>query len=322
MAEQNQKNIEDLLFDLYYSESHPSAYSTCERLYSYIKKNTNLKVKKEFVLQWLIKQKAYTLHRDRVTRFQRCNYNISNIDDLWEMDLIDVQSISRKNRGYRFILAVIDCFSKYAWCIPIKRKTPKEIISAFNVIFSSTTRRPMVLQSDKGREFNNSALKQFLASRDITFHTTKDPVIKASICERFIRTIKAIIYKYFTHTNDTKYFHVLDMFVSNYNNRKHSTIGMAPANVCDNNVLEVWLNIQKRRKPTNRKNKYRIAELVRVSNPKTIFEKGYKPKWSDEIFTIDKCIWKSPVVYRLRDSNGKLIDGNFYEKELQRVNIS
>lgn len=322
MGEQNQKNIEDLLFELYYSSSNPAAYSSCERLYSHIKKCTNLKVKKEFVRKWLSEQLTYTLHRDRVTRFQRCSYNISNIDDLWEMDLIDVQSISRKNRGYRFILAVIDCFSKYAWCIPIKRKTPKEIISAFNIIFSSTIRRPMVLQSDKGREFNNSSLKQFLAAHNIAFNTTKDPVIKAAICERFIRTIKAKIYKYFTYTNDTKYSHVLDMLVSGYNNRKHSTIGMSPANVCEDNVLEVWQNIQKRKKTIDKKNTFHIGESVRVSNPKTIFEKGYKPKWSDEIFTIDKCIWKSPVVYRLRDSNKKSIDGNFYEKELQRVNIS
>lgn len=316
----SEKNLESLLFKLYYSPSDPTAFSNCKRLHSYIKNHTKHDISKHVIQKWLSNQTTYTLHKDRITKFLRCSYNISNIDDLWEIDLIDVQSISRKNRGFKFILAVIDCFSKYAWCLPIKRKTPKEIIGAFSTLFSLTERRPMVIQSDKGREFNNTALKKFLAQYDISYHTTRDPVTKAAICERFIRTIKGIIYKYFTYTKDSRYVDVLDSLVSVYNKRKHSTIGMPPIEVSESNVLKVWKHMQKRKKTSLKKCIYHIGDIVRVSNPKTLFEKGYKPKWSTELFTIDKCILKSPVVYRLRDSDGSLIKGNFYEQELQIVN--
>lgn len=318
----SEKNIENLLSKLYYSSTEPTAFSNCSRLHAYIKNHTAHDINKHVIRKWLSNQSTYTLHKDRTTHFQRCSYNISNIDDLWEIDLIDTQSLSRKNRGFKFILAVIDCFSKYAWCLPIKRKTPKEVINAFSTLFSSTPRRPMVIQSDKGREFNNTAVKKFLAQHDISYNTTRDPVTKAAICERFIRTIKAIIYKYFTYTKDSKYVDILGLLVAVYNKRKHSAIGMPPAEVSDSNVLKVWQHMQKRKKTSSKRYIYKVGETVRVSNPKTLFEKGYKPKWSTELFTIDKCVWKSPVVYRLRDSDGSLIKGNFYEQELQIVNIS
>lgn len=321
MNNKSDQKIEDLLFELYYSPSKSPAFSNCKTLHTYIKNHTKQDVSKQLIQKWLSKQPTYTLHKERITKFQRCSYNICNIDDLWEIDLIDVQSISRKNRGFKYILAVIDCFSKYAWCLPIKRKTPKEIIDAFNTLFSSTTRRPLVIQSDKGREFNNAAVKKYLTQHEISYNTTRDPVTKAAICERFIRTIKAIIYKYFTYTKDTKYVDVLDLLLSVYNNRRHSAIGMSPVEVSETNVLKVWLYMQKRKKKSPRRRTYTVGDTVRVSNPKTVFEKGYKPKWSTEFFTIDKCIWKLPVVYRLRDSDGSLIKGNFYEQELQLVDI-
>lgn len=85
-------------------------------------------ISKKQVAEWLSRQNTYTLHKDRRTKFARNHYIVTNIDDLWEMDLIDMQKFSRNNKGAKNILAVIDCFSKYAWCIPIKRKTPDEII--------------------------------------------------------------------------------------------------------------------------------------------------------------------------------------------------
>lgn len=314
------KNIEDLLFELYYSTNEPTAYSSCERLYKYIKNNTKFRVKKDFIKNWLNTQRTYSLHKNRVLRFNRAAYNITNIDDLWEIDLIDVQQISRQNRGFKYILAVIDCFSKFAWCIPIKRKTPKEVINAFNEIFTSTIRRPITIQSDKGKEFDNSQFRSFLTELNISYRTTRDPVTKAAICERFIRTIKSLMYKYFTFLKSNKYVEVLNSLLYVYNNRKHSSIGMAPNDVDEKNILTVWNNLQKRKKSNVKKIKYRIGDTVRISNQKSIFDKGYKPKWSEEIFTVHKCILKSPPVYRLRDSTGALINGNFYEAEIQKFN--
>lgn len=321
MTNKSQLDIEKFLFNLYYTPNTPAALSSINTFHTYIKNNYDIDITKIFLEKWLAKQNTYTLHKNRQIRFNRCSYNLTNIDDLWEMDLMDFQKISRKNMGFKYILAVIDCFSKHAWCIPIKSKTPKEVIGAFEKIFSSTHRRPITIQSDKGREFDNRAVRKFFKSCDIAFQTTIDPVTKASICERFIRTIKTIIYKYFTFNDSEKYVDVLDGVLCMYNNRKHSSIGMPPSEVNEKNVLQVWRNLEKRKTKSLKKRKYSIGDTVRVSNPKTVFEKGYKTKWSKEIFTIDDYILKSPVVYRLRDSTGAVIRGNFYECEIQKVDV-
>lgn len=308
-----------ILFDSYYNLKSPVAFSTSRRISNYIKQK-DIKIKKSEIDTWLSTQQTHTLHKDRRLKFSRCQYNINNIDDLWEIDLIDMQHISRKNSGFKYILAVIDCFSKFAWCIPIKRKTPTEVITAVKKLFLSTKRRPVCIQSDKGREFDNKAFKSYLAHSDIIYKTTKDPVTKAAICERFIRTIKSIIYKYFTISDSNKYVDVLDSILHIYNTRTHSTIGLAPCDVNEKDVLNIWLFTQRKRCVNkNIKHKCRVGDLVRVSNPKKVFDKGYKQKWSLETFTVKKCIMKEPPVYRLQDSDNVMIKGDFYENEIQKT---
>lgn len=91
----------------------------------------------------------------------------------------------------------------------VQAETPKEIIGAFDILFATTFRVPVEIQSDKGKEFDNKAVKKYLTEKEISLQTTRDPATKAAICERFIRTIKGIIFKYFTHTNSTKYIDVI-----------------------------------------------------------------------------------------------------------------
>lgn len=320
----DKQSLESILFNIYYNPNSTAAFSTPERLFKYVRQNYEVNVSKSQILEWMRKQRTFTLHKDRRTKFSRNHYIITNIDDLWEMDLIDMQKFSRNNKSCKYILAVIDCFSKFAWCVPIKRKTPDEIIKAFDCIFANTTRRPIKIQSDKGREFVNRNVKKYFECRDINFFTTRDPATKAAICERFIRTIKGIIYKYFTHTNCTRYYEVLDSLVFLYNNRVHSTIGTTPASVNETNILDVWKHTQKKQqnirdKRDRREPKLHVGDIVKVSNTKSIFDKGYKPKWSDETFSIVKVLMRRPVVYHIKDNSGSVIKGNFYESELQKI---
>jgi Integrase core domain len=321
MFKENENNLDSILFEVYYSPNSPGAYSTGERLYKFIKQNYAIHVTRKKVNEWLQSQHTHTIHRNRRIRFKRNHYNITNIDDLWEMDLIDIQNFSRQNKGNKYILAVIDCFSRFAWCIPIKKKTPSEIIRAFDILFSGTSRRPIKLQSDKGKEFDNRSVKKYLLEKDITFQTTRDPTTKAAICERFIRTIKGIIFKYFTHIKSKKYVDVIDGLTFIYNNRIHSSIGMQPAEVNESNVLKVWSHMQKKREKSAKKKKAKLAvgDYVRIANPKVTFEKGYTPKWSEEVFSIDRVLRRIPVVYNIKDSDGNTINANFYENELQKI---
>lgn len=184
-------------------------------------------------------------------------------------------------------------------------------------------RRPIYIQSDKGREFDNRIVKEYFKKMGIQYKTTKDPVTKAAICERFIRTIKSIIYKYFTYFDTSSYVDVIESILCVYNSRKHSTIGMSPNDVNEKNVLNVWkfMNKHKTERSFEQKAKYKVGDFVRVANPKKVFEKGYKPKWSTEIFTVEKCINRSPTIFRLKDCDGECINGNFYAEEIQKVSI-
>lgn len=315
----NQKESK-VLNDFFYNFNNPSAFSSGQRLFEHLTQNGH-KIKKKDINDWLRKQETYTLHRDRHLNFKRRSYNISNIDDLWEIDLMDMQQISRTNKGFKYILAVIDCFSKFAWCIAIKRKIPSEVVNAFKHIFSHTKRRPVCIQSDKGREFDNRTFKTYLSEQNIKFQTTKDPSTKAAICERFIRTIKSIIFKYFTHINTNRYIDVLDGILHIYNNRKHSAIGTAPSMVNDENVLKIWRFMKEKKTPRRNHQLPRcdVGDTVRVANPKKVFDKGYRQKWSKEKFRITKRMMSAPITYRICDMDNVQIDGNFYESEIQKI---
>lgn len=316
-------NIDDKLTEIYYKFPDPTSISNIDVLYKEAKKN-NLNVSRAKITDWLKKQEVYTLHKQRRVKFPRLKYNITNIDDLWQIDLMDMNNISRYNKNFRYILAVIDSFSKFGWCVPIKTKTSVNVIEAFNKIFKKTHRKPLNICSDQGREFVSNKFKKYLKERSINFYTINDPATKASICERFIRTIKSLMYKYFTHAHTKKYIDVIDVLVEIYNNRFHRTIRMKPNEVNESNILKVWKNMNE---TTSRVKsifnekvvKFPVGTFVRISNPKHIFEKGYEQLWSKEIFSVAKVILSHPHTYKLVDSDGEEITSLFYEDELQEV---
>lgn len=307
------------LKSLYYDPTKPIAFSSVKTLANFLKKR-NITTEPENSALWLQGQKSYTLHKPRRVRFPRNKFNLANIGDFWQADLMDMQKLSRKNKGYKYILAVIDCFSKFGWCIPIKQKQPSEIIRGFEIIFKKSECKPRSLHTDKGREFVNKPFQKFLENNNINFYKASDPVTKAAICERYIRTMKSLIYKYFTYTGTECYCEILESLVVLYNNRWHRSIGMAPAEVNERNILKVWERLNK----CNNKKRLPLLkcnDFVRLAKPKEIFDKGYKPVWTQEIFTIKEVIPHSQPVYRIQDLEANDIRGTFYEPELQKVTL-
>jgi hypothetical protein len=143
--------------------------------------------------------------------------------------------------------------------------------------------------------------------------------MKAALVERFIRTLKEKMYKYFTAENTYRYIDVLDDLVHSYNHTIHSTIKMTPANVNDSNVNQVWQTLYGNKTKNKSKCKLHPGDYVRVSKYKHKLEKGYLPKWSREIFIVDQCVKSTPVTYKIKDWNGDSIKGIFYSQELQKV---
>lgn len=313
--------IDQRLSRIYYNLSDAAALSGYAQLLKEVKRR-GLNINKNYVKNWLNKQEVYTLHKQRRVRFPRLKYHSMNIDDVWSIDLMDMQNVSGYNYKQRYILAVIDNFSRFAWCIPMKDKTADSVLKAFGKLFKKTKRRPLNIVSDQGKEFISKRSKTFLQKHSINFYTANDPATKASICERFIRSIKSIIYRFFTHYNTKRYVKVLDQLVNIYNAREHRSIGRAPKDVNENNVLSVWEHMNRGMNKNifnERKPKFTVGTLVRISNPKHSFEKGYTKKWSNEVFLVQKVILSYPHTYRISAIDGTVIKSLFYGEELQKI---
>lgn len=207
---------------------------------------------------------------------------------------------------------------------PLTQKTAEAVIEGFKKIFKKTDHRPIRIQSDSGGEFSGAKFKKFLKDNGIIYNSTRNPDTKASICERAIRTLKGRIFKYFTHTDNLKFIDKLDDFVEAYNKSYHRTIKMAPADVNERNILQVYKNTKKsqltrKRKKRKPRPRLKVGDYVRISKSKNVFTKGYLCGWTDEIFKVVKILKRDPVVYRIVDLDAEEITGTFYEPELQKV---
>jgi len=266
--------------------------------------------------RFLSSQNAYTMHRPARVHFPRRRTYAKGIDDLFQIDLIDLSSLASHNSGHRFILMCIDVFSKYAWAVPLKTKTGREVADAMQSILEQ--RQCTLLQADKGTEWLNSKFQEMIRHYGIKFYTSENDDIKCALVERLNRTIKEKMWRYFTHNNTRRYLDVLQDIIFSYNNTKHRSIGMAPAEVNQDNE-ELVRNRLYPPKPKTLKYKYDVGDTVRISVKRQPFDKSYTGHWSEELFTIAARHPTEPVTYGIKDLAGELIKGKFYEPEIQKV---
>ncbi|CAB3998846.1 uncharacterized transposon-derived [Paramuricea clavata] len=242
---------------------------------------------------------------------------VGGIDQQWQMDLADMQSMQKFNDGYRYLLVCIDVFSKYAWVVPLKNKTGPTLVEAFKVILTSG-RRPEKIMTDQGTEFLNRHFRA-LMKEDIELYNTYNET-KASIVERLIRTLKTKMWRYFTAKKTMRYIDMLPNLVYSYNHSIHRSIKVRPVDVTAENEKQVWHTLYDghsvRKAP---KYRFRVGDQVRISKMKHTFEKGYLPNFSKEIFTVSKQIPRDPPVYKLKDYDDEELKGTFYDKELQKI---
>lgn len=250
-------------------------------------------------------------------KFPRRRTIIKGIHDLWQTDLAEFIPYAKTNRGYKYILIVINCFSKYLWTAPLKNKTGVEIVNAMTKILRSST-PPKNLQSDMGKEYYNASFKNLMKKYNINHYSTFSTV-KAAMAERVIRTIKRNIYKMFHLRGKYVWFDKLKEITDAYNNKKHSVIKMKPVDVTKKHEEHLLNTVYSNIKIAG-KGKLKLGNLVRISKHKAIFDKGYNPSWTTELFKISKINITNPVTYLIEDLNGQPIKGGFYEHELQKTN--
>ena len=167
-----EKRKESLLSKIYYNPRHEASFGGLEKLYRAAKATKkNLKISRNDVRNWLRSQETYTLHKPVRRNYLRNRVFVAGIDDQFEADLADLQSLSAQNDNYRFLLVCIDCFSKYAWVRPIKNKTGPAVSRAFRDILEQG-RAPNFLHTDQGTEFLNSHFRNLMRQYGIQIFTT------------------------------------------------------------------------------------------------------------------------------------------------------
>ena len=262
---------------------------------------------------------ARELHKQARVNYPTRYVELKGINDLYQGDLVEMIPFAKINKGYKYIMTIINCFSKYAIAIPLKTKKAFEIVAALTPVLKN---HPMKhFQTDQGTEWFNTKVKSLLQKFNVNHYFTYSDK-KASIVERFNRTLKGKMWKTFSEQGNYRWLELLRKLITNYNNTVHRTIKMKPRDVTKLNEKEVLLNIIKNRKSFYVKPKFSVGDKVRISRIQKAFTKGYVPRWSNEIYTVHRVQPTRPVTYLLKDERGEVIKGGFYQQELSKTKYS
>ncbi|XP_065665691.1 uncharacterized protein LOC136087113 [Hydra vulgaris] len=280
---------------------------------------------------------ANELHRPVVKHFRKRKVIVNGIDEVWAASLIDMKSFSKFNDCIKYLLMVIDVFSKYGWIVPLKIKTGVDVANALNKIFGNSKkfhrsegkkltdfsvdpkdlkeRKCQKMWVDKGLEFYNVHVKAF----GVELYSTENEE-KSCVVERWNRTMKDKMFKYFSANSTRKNIDVLDEMVNKYNNTKHSSIKMTPVEARDKKNEKIfWLNLNGNVRSESVRPKFSIGDKVRITKKKGTFEKGYTPRWTEEVFTVSQVQFTDPPTYKITENNSEEIQGTFYEQEMQKT---
>nr|CAD2159606.1 unnamed protein product [Meloidogyne enterolobii] len=270
----------------------------------------------------MAEHRTYTLMRPKRIRFPRSKTIAAGFMTDLQVDLADMQALSRHNKGNRYILVGIDVLSKRLFTVPLKTKKGEEMVKAFQDLINKVPMKPHRIFSDKGTEFKNKQLKEFFAKEDIQKIEANHSTVKASIAERSIRNIKQRLYRYFAQKKTLKWIDVLEKIEDGINHSISRVHGLRPVDVNFKNAQTVWKKIYGNifSKIKNVKSKFNKGDYVRLSREKGNFDKGYLPNWGDEILQVDDVkTTLYPITYKIKDDKGDKFKGSFYKEELAKV---
>ena len=304
----------------YTHPSHPIAFSGINQIYNYY----NGKIPKKKIEDYLTLVHHYPKHREAHKLYNNPFYAYHKRKQI-QADLFETRDLSKHNSGINYILTVIDIFTRKTWLRACKNKSSSVIVRQFESIIKDMGEIPQQLLTDKGSEFKSRPFRELCKEYNIKQLFSYNDV-GAPYVERVQRTIQNIIYKYMTENNTSTFIDKLQELLLSYNNRLHSSIKMTPnaAELPKNqNILFHRANKRYRdmdRKHANRKPKYKIGDFVRLKELRNKFARGYKKKWTSEIFIIVDINQNMPIPrYSILDLKNEKIIGTFYEYELSKT---
>ena len=215
----------------------------------------------------------------------------NHIDEIWPIDLPDMIDYKiSNNKGFRYIFEIIENFSKYLWCIPLKTKYGQTITNEFSNILTKSKRSPYKLESDRGSEWYNSIFQKIIKNK-ITHHYSRFSDKRPSIAERVIRNLRNLLKKPVFEKGSANWNFELTTVVKQYNNTIHHSTKMKPIDASEkSNEKEVYPNLKDKREV--RKTKFNLGQLVRTVDIKNVFSKGVSTNYSYKLYTITQIIQK------------------------------
>ena len=220
------------------------------------------------------------------------------IDDIWSLDILDLKDYgSENNRGYRYVLVIIDNFSKYGWTIPLKNKNAQTIKDSFENILIKSKRKPHLIETDRGKEFYNNIFQDFLNKNNIKLYS-RNSSYGAVFAERFNRTIRDLLKRPVFEKGDGNWIDVLQTITKQYNNKVHSSTKLTPIQASlkknEGYVYKKLLDKRKRITP-----KFQLNDLVRTADLRKTFSKGDTTNWSYKLYEITEIIKDTIPSYKI-----------------------
>jgi transposase InsO family protein len=271
-----------------------------------------------------VRQRAIELHAPYSVDKNTRHVVTKGKDDVWAADTLHLfnnsESIVEENRGYGYVLVVLDCFTRFAWAIPMKSVNAVNAWTAFNSILRSSERKPESLWVDQGSEFVGGNFSKNLKDNDITMYHTYNQG-KSVMAERLIRTIREKLGPLMTMYETKRWIDLLPQIMHDYNYTDiHSTIQMTPyqaSNLDPSRSQLLWFHQYVHNHRVGPK--YQVGDWVRIwHGPGRYTKKSMSRRWQDEKFVVAEVRTRTnPVTYRIKGTDGDVIIGSYYEHELR-----
>ena len=246
--------------------------------------------------------------------------------DLLQADLFYIDRLESENNNIKYVLTIIDCFTRFAFCEPLLDKKAETITKKLEMIFNRLGVLPRVLCSDKGSEFNNNYTHAYLKKHKVKFfYAQTEP--KAAVVERFQQTFQVLIYRYLVKNETYKYSDVLQKLIRNYNETPHTSLdNLSPAQAENplnwDKVAAAHAKHYSRIRTKKIKPRFKIGDVVRISLKKSKFKRAYDISHSYQRYIVHSIDKKKLVpLYILKNEHEQVLTGKFYGNQLVKINL-
>lgn len=324
--------MDDYLSTIFYGVGQPASFSSIDKLYFQAKADGRNYTKPDIV-SWLEEQELYGLFKPAPEKTERPEVIVPYYGYQFEADTMWMKKWAKMNKGYGFILLIIDVFSRYVWCFPMKTVKASDSFPILKRFFED--HNCSILRTDNGVEFLNGLVRGLLEKKGIKHVKTRN-IQKANIAERAIKTIKHKIIKNNYFEQSYYWLDDLEKVVHSYNSTRHRSIRMSPNEAVKADPSVVWRNQylpqptaklsdtkpKKKREHIRPVFRYDIGQTVRISRLYHWFKRAYDEQFTHELFIIiDRHLQQGIPKYTLKSWANELIDGDFYQDELQKVEV-